>query len=139
MDVITVAMGVTSFILLVVLYLWMALALSALFRKAGEEGWKGWVPVLNQAVLLQLGGFSPWLILLILIPGLGALAVYVLLVMAAHRINRSFGYGAGMTVLAALLMLIWASVLGFGAARWIGEPPAHVRRSNEPAAPAAPP
>ncbi len=139
MDVITIAMGVTSFILFVVLYLWMALALSALFRKAGEEGWKGWVPVLNQAVLLQLGGFSPWLILLILVPGLGGLAVYVLLVMAAHRINRSFGYGAGMTVLAALLMLIWASVLGFGSARWIGEPPAHVRRSSEPAAPAAPP
>src|SRR3546814_21092613 len=121
-ETITIALGATSFVLIVVLYVWMALALSALFRKAGEEGWKGWVPLFNQAVLLQLGGFPPWLILLLLIPGLGGLAVYVLFVMAAHRINRSFGYGTGMTVLAALLGLIWASILGFGSARCIGEP-----------------
>lgn len=138
-ETITIALGATSFVLIVVLYVWAALALSALFRKAGEEGWKGWVPVLNQAVLLQLGGFSPWLILLILIPGLGGLAVFVLYVMAAHRINRSFGYGTGMTVLAALLGLIWASILGFGSARWIAEPAAGPMRSSEPVSPPAPP
>jgi hypothetical protein len=138
-EAVTIALVLTTIVLSIILYLWMALALSALFRKAGEEGWKGWVPFLNHAVILRLGGFSPWLILLILIPVLGQLAVWVLLVMAAHRINRSFGYGAGMTVLAALLFLIWASVLGFGSARWIGEPAPGPARTPAPSAPPAPP
>lgn len=132
------ALGLSSLALLVVLYVWMALALSALFRKAGEEGWKGWVPYLNSAVLLRLGGFSPWLILLILIPGLGAVVVYVLYVVAAHRINAAFGYGGGMTVLAALVPVVWASVLGFGTAQWISAPAPGPLRSSEPAARPAP-
>ena len=52
-------------------------ALSAVFRKSGEEAWKAWVPVLNPIVLLQLGGLSGWLILLGLVPFLGLLALWV--------------------------------------------------------------
>lgn len=104
----------------IVFYVWIALALSRLFRKCGIDGWKAWVPFLNVYELLQLGGFNGWLVLLVLIPGLGALAVAVLVVISAHRINHSFGFGAGMTVLAALLFPVWASVLGFGSARWLG-------------------
>ncbi|MFJ6651275.1 DUF5684 domain-containing protein [Microbacterium sp. NPDC091313] len=141
-DSIGVVLGLTSFLLFVVLYVWMALALAALFRKAGEQGWKGWVPVLNIATVLQLGGFSPWLVLLALIPFAGQTILFVLYVISAHRINRDFGYGTGMTVLAALLGLIWASVLGFGSARWIGAGaapapgPARIGRPESPAAPA---
>jgi hypothetical protein len=118
------AAGPTTVLLFVVLwvllYVWIALALSALFRKCGEESWKGWVPVYNQIVVLQLGAISGWFYLLILIPVVGPVAVYVLLIVAAHRINLSFGYGTGMTVLAALLYPVWATVLGFGSARWVG-------------------
>lgn len=140
-DSIGVALGLTSFVLSVVLYVWLALALSALFRKAGEQGWKGWVPVLNIATVLQLGGFSPWLVLVGLIPLAGQTILLVLWIIAAHRINRDFGYGAGMTVLAALLGLIWASVLGFGSARWIGAgaaPAPGPARTGRPDAPPAP-
>jgi len=101
-------------------YVWIALALAAVFRKSGEEGWQAWVPVLNIVVLLRLGGISPWLLLLVLFPILGLFAVWVLQIIACHRIGRAFGYGAGMTVLAVLLFPIWASVLGFGSARWVG-------------------
>lgn len=104
----------------VALYVWTALALSAVFRKAGEEGWKAWVPVLNVVILLQLGGLSGWLVLLALIPVAGALALWVVQVIACYRINLAFGHGAGMTVLAALLFPVWATVLGFGSARWLG-------------------
>ena len=107
-------------VLVVLLYVWIALGLSALFRKCAEESWKGWVPIYNQIVVLQLGGISGWFYLLILIPVAGVVAVYVLLITAAHRINVAFGYGAGMTVLAAVLYPVWATVLGFGSARWVG-------------------
>ncbi|KAA9133909.1 DUF5684 domain-containing protein [Microbacterium caowuchunii] len=98
-------------------YAWTALALGAVFGKLGIAGWKAWVPVYNAVVVLGLGGLSGWLLLLMLIPVFGPIFVFVALVTAAHRIGTAFGCGAGMTVLAALLFPVWASVLGFGAAR----------------------
>ena len=75
-----------------------------MFRKSGEEAWKAWVPILNLVVLLRLGGLSGWLLLLGLVPGLGLIAVWVVVVIACHRIGAAFGFGPGMTVLAALLL-----------------------------------
>jgi hypothetical protein len=105
---------------LVVLYVWLAIGLAGVFRKSGEESWQAWVPILNLVVLLRLGGLSGWLLLLWLVPGLGFIAVWVVVVIACHRVNAAFGFGAGMTVLAALLLPVWASVIGFGTARWVG-------------------
>ncbi|WP_150953130.1 DUF5684 domain-containing protein [Microbacterium testaceum] len=116
-----VVLGATSFALVVVLYVWLALALAALFRKVGEASWKGWVPVLNVATVLKLGGFSPWLVLLNLVPLFGFIAFAVVFIVAVHRINTGFGVGAGLTVVGAILPVVWASILGFGSARWQGE------------------
>ncbi|MEL4402954.1 DUF5684 domain-containing protein, partial [Shewanella algae] len=91
------------------------------FAKAGEASWKGWVPVVNLATVLKLGGFSPWLVLIALIPLFGAIAYAVVSIVAIHRVNLAFGRGAGMTVLGAFLPVVWASILGFGRARWQGE------------------
>jgi hypothetical protein len=118
----------------VLLYVWFSLALSALFRKAGEEGWQGWVPYYNIAVLLRLGGFSPWFIFIGFVPIFGAIALYVMFVISCHRITRAFGFGAGMTVLAALVPVVWASILGFGSSRWIGASPAGPLRSGDASA-----
>ncbi len=104
----------------VALYVWTALALSAVFAKSGESAWKAWVPVVNLVAFLQLGGVSGWFVLFLLVPGLGALVLWVVMIMAAHRVNLSFGVSGSMTVLAALLFPVWATVLGFGSARWIG-------------------
>ena len=113
-----------------VFYAWLALGLAAVFRKSGEESWQAWVPVLNLVVLLRLGGLSGWLLLLALVPFLGPVAVWVVVVIACHRIGGAFGFGPGMTVLAALLLPVWASVIGFGTSRWVGaEASAGTRRS----------
>jgi hypothetical protein len=101
----------------ILVYVWGALALSRVYAKLGVESWKAWIPVYNVAVLFSLGGLSPWLLLLLLIPFFGQIFVYVAYITAAHRVNVMFGQGVGMTVLAALLFPVWASVLGFGSAR----------------------
>ena len=119
-DSTAIGLGMLTFLLIVVLYVWTALALSAVFRKSGEQPWKAWVPILNQVVLLQLGGFSGWLFLLVLVPFVGPVIVWALLIAACYRINVAFGHGVGMTVLAALVLPVWASILGFGPARWLG-------------------
>ncbi|MCR2793978.1 DUF5684 domain-containing protein [Microbacterium sp. zg.Y625] len=103
---------------IVAVYVWTALALSAVFGKIGQETWRAWVPIVNQVTLLMVAGMSGWLFLLVLIPGVGVVAFWVATVIAVHRINRAFGLGGGMTVLAAVLFPVWASVVGFGVARW---------------------
>ncbi|MFT4137117.1 DUF5684 domain-containing protein [Microbacterium sp.] len=107
----------------IVLYVWTALALAAVFRKLGEEPWRAWVPVLAPATVLAWGGFSPWLILLGLVPGVGSLVVLVLQTIAVHRLNPGFGHGAAMTALSVVAFPVWASVLGFGSSRWLGRRP----------------
>lgn len=102
-----------NLLIVVIGYLWISLALSAVFAKVGESKGSAWVPIWNLAVLLRLGGYSPWLIL---IPVVGL----VLLLIACHRIGLGFGYGSAMTLVAALWFPIWASVLGWGNAVWSG-------------------
>lgn len=126
------ALGLLSFVLLLGVYVWVALALSAMFRKMGEEAWRGWVPFLNIATVLKWGGFSPWFVLFALIPGLGQVAVAVLVIISAHRINPGFGYGGGMTVIAAFLFPVWATILGFGPAPWRGARPVQPRPTSPP-------
>lgn len=134
------AITVLSIVGVAVLYVWTALALAAVFRKSGEQSWKAWVPFLNQAVLLQLGGFSGLLVLLVLVPGLGVLIVWVLQTVACHRIGQAFGFEPGMTVLAAVLLPVWASIVGFGSARWVGrEEPVRTPAAAPPATPQTPP
>jgi hypothetical protein len=114
----TVALlALLSLVPALIIYVWTALALSRVFTKVGVDGWKAWVPVYNAVVFLGLGGLSGWLLLLWLIPIFGPIFVYVAAVTAAHRVGTSFGYGPGMTVLAALLFPVWASILGFGGAQ----------------------
>lgn len=106
----------TSLIYLVLVtvgYVWVSLALAAVFGKVGEARGQAWIPVWNLAVVLRLGGFAPWLILIPVVN-------LVLLLIACHRIGLAFGYGPAMTVVAALWFPIWASVLGWGNAVWSG-------------------
>ncbi len=135
----TAAIALLSIVGFAVLYVWTALALAAVLRKSGEQSWKAWVPFLNQAVLLQLGGMSGLLVLLYLIPGLGVLAVWVLQTVACHRIGQAFGFGPGLTVLAALVLPVWASIVGFGPERWVGREESSRETGALPARPDGPP
>lgn len=110
-------MTLLAVVLSLALYVWLALALGALFRKVGDEPWKGWVPVYNVATLFRHAGLNPWLALLVFVPVVGIVVCLV----AVHRVGRGFGYGAGMTVLAGLAPVVWATVIGFGPARWLSD------------------
>lgn len=122
-----------SLLLSAAVYVWIALALSAVFRKSGVESWKAWVPILNTVVLLQLAGLSGWWLLVILFPVLGAIVFVVVFAFAVYRVSAAFGFGVGMTVLGVLFFPIWASVIGWGSARWVGREvaPAPSRRPAE--------
>lgn len=92
------------------IYIWYAVALSKLFPKLGAEGWKGWVPILNEATILERGGISPWLVLLNLVPLANLVGLYFRIV-AVHRIGLHFGKGSGMVVLGVFLPPVWAMLV----------------------------
>lgn len=95
-------------------YVWYAFALSKLFPKLEQEAWKGWVPVLNEATILQIGGRPAWNVVFYFLPIVQLYGLY-LKVLATHSINKRFGRGAGFTVLAVLLPPVWATLLAWGA------------------------
>ncbi|WP_311246161.1 DUF5684 domain-containing protein [Microbacterium sp. WCS2018Hpa-23] len=122
----------------IAIYVWYAYALSRLFPRIDGEGWKGWVPILNEAEILARGGVPAWSVVFYFIPIVQLYGIY-LKVVATHRINQRFGRGAGMTVLAILLPPVWATVLAWGAPPYPeGERLAALqpgpRRTSQPAA-----
>lgn len=110
-----VIVGVLGALVGIATYVWYAFALSRLFPRIDGEGWKGWVPVLNEAEILARGGIPAWSVVFYFIPLVQFYGLYLKIV-ATHRINKRFGRGAGMTVLAVLLPPVWATVLAWGAA-----------------------
>ncbi|ERK68593.1 hypothetical protein N136_04567, partial [Leifsonia aquatica ATCC 14665] len=102
--------GLVGLIIGLAIFLWYAAALSRVFARRGVEPWRAWVPVLNEAEILRLGGRPAWTVVFFLIPVVCVYAI-VLRALAADRIGRTFGRGAGSTVLAVLLPPVWATVL----------------------------
>lgn len=92
------------------LFVWHAVALSRLFPRLGGEGWKGWVPVLNEAEILTRGGVPGWAVVFFFIPLVQFYGLY-LKVVAVHRLNVRFRHGKGLTVLGILLPPLWATLL----------------------------
>ncbi|MDM4761535.1 DUF5684 domain-containing protein [Galbitalea sp. SE-J8] len=108
--------GVVYLVLVVGVYVWLAIALGRMFGKLGVEQWRAWVPVLNTVELYRLGGYSAFWVITLFLP-IVQVAGLVVFYLSLHAITRRFGRGAGMTVLAILVLPVWASILGFGPAQ----------------------
>jgi hypothetical protein len=98
-----------------------AWSLGTVFKKAGVEAWKAWVPVYSSIIVFKMGDQNPlWLITLI-IPLVNIVAA-VFMIIAVHNINLKFGRGAGSTVLYVFLPFVWSLVVGLGPDRWRAQP-----------------
>ncbi len=81
-----------------------------IFSKAGEEGWKAIIPIYNTLILLKIVGREWWWLLLLLIPIVG----FVIWILVAVDLAKSFGRGTGFGLGLALVPFVWALILGFG-------------------------
>lgn len=103
-------------------YIWYAIALSKLFPRLGGEGWRGWVPILQEYEILQRGGLPGWQIVFAFVPVV-QLYYLVLKYQAAKRIGALLGHpGGGLALLAPIFPPLWATLV----------------QRDAPAAPAAP-
>jgi hypothetical protein len=98
-----------------------AWSLGTVFKKAGVEPWKAWVPIYSSIIVFKMGDQNPlWLIALV-IPFVNIVAA-VFMVIAVHNINLKFGRGAGSTVLYVFLPFVWSLIVGLGSDHWRAPP-----------------
>ena len=80
-----------SSIISLALWVLSIVALWKLFEKMGIEGWKSIIPIYNIVIVYKEVDLNPWLLLLLLVPCFGWIAVYVLSVIAYVRLAKKFG------------------------------------------------
>lgn len=135
--VLSFVVGVVALIVALGIFFWYAAALSRVFARRDVEPWRAWVPVLNEAEILRLGGRPAWTVVFFFIPVVCVYAV-VLRALAANRIGRTFGRGGGATALAIVLPPVWATVLASTRDPAAAEAPAPARAARPAHAASAP-
>lgn len=109
------------FLIFAVAYVVTSILLSAMFKKAGIDGWKAWVPILNNYTLLEMGGQKGWYVFLAFVPFVGSIIVLVFMIMAFIEINKRFRQSTGMLVLAILLSPVYYGIVGYSQTiQWYG-------------------
>ncbi len=137
-------MSILLFLLFLLLFaLPVALGLSKLFKKAGEAGWKGFVPIYNLVIMLRLIGRPAswawaicgnylftfvWSLLRgdvnsdlyrVIYISLSVLS-FVFLVRAFFTLSYSYGKDGVFTVWLVILPFVFFPVLGYGKSRYEG-------------------
>lgn len=122
----------------IILFLVSAVGFCKMFQKAGQAGWKAFIPIYNDFVRFKLAWntklFWPFLasgILVYFLPGSDYLITGLLTLACAVvnlvlslkldiRIAKSFGKTKGWGVLMLFFPFIISLILGFGKAEYIG-------------------
>jgi hypothetical protein len=93
-------------VFVVAVYVYTALALSTIAKKLGhDKPWLAWIPVVNIALVLQMGGFHWAWTFLVFIPILGWVPLAILSLVAMWRIYELRNY-PGWLALVSLLGFI---------------------------------
>jgi len=73
-------------------YVYRAYTLMSIARKLDEpDAWFAWIPILDLILLFKLGDKNPMYLLLLLIPGFGSLAIYIMQIIAYMNISEKLG------------------------------------------------
>jgi hypothetical protein len=118
-------------------YALSALFLSFIFKKAGVEKWKAWVPVYRMWVMYELGGQAGWWAIILLIPVVNIVAL-VFMYIAMYDIGLKLGKTGVFVLWAIFLPIVWYIWLAFDQSRW--DPAAGATTvGNAPAGTSVPP
>jgi len=110
-----------------------AIAYWKIFTKAGQPGWASLIPFYNVYIILKIVGREGWWLILYFIP----IVSFVIQIIVAIDLAKSFGKGAGFGIGLAFLPFIFGPILGFGDASYQG--PAAAAGGTGMAAPPPPP
>lgn len=91
-------------------YIFNSVCLQKMFEKLSvKDSWMAWVPIANAVKTFQVGDKNPWLLLLIFIPIVGAIAVVVIYIMALMNIAKKLGKATWLAIATIVPLLgLWA-------------------------------
>ena len=98
-------------------YVYCSLALMKIAKRLNyENAWYAWIPILNMVLLFKLGEQNPVLLLLLLIPGIGAVVVGILAVIALMKVCEKRGYdkALGLLSLVPIASYVLLGILAWG-------------------------
>ena len=101
-----------TLIVLIAAYIGLHFGLFKLFTKAGEEGWKAWVPLYSEAIWCKIIGRPMWWSALLWIPIVGFFVGAGMLIDMAKSFRR-FSFGASAASVA--VPFIYFPILGMDA------------------------
>jgi hypothetical protein len=93
-----------------------AVAAWQMYEKAGQPGWKCLIPIYNWYILLKIVGRPGWWLILFLIPFVN----FVVWIIVAIDLAKSYGKGTGFAIGLIFLSVIFILILGYGDARYVG-------------------
>lgn len=99
-------------------YVFSAIFLGLIFKKAGQPIWKAWVPLYNSWVLLELGKQKGAYILFILIPFVGPLIASIFVLIAQYHIGLKLGKTGAFVLWAIFLNPVWLVWLAIDDSKW---------------------
>lgn len=126
-----IAAIITLFILMAFVtltaYVFVAILLSRIFKKAGVKPWKAWVPIYSNWILLELGGQKGYWAIVALVPFVSIISI-VYMFIAMHRIGLHLGKRDEFVLFAIFLPLVWYAWLALDNSTW--KKPHHSRKKN---------
>jgi Family of unknown function (DUF5684) len=109
--------GGLIFLYVLVAYVIFVIPAWVVFTKAGQPGWAALIPIYSTYVVLKIVG-RPWwwLLLIFLIPLVGLIIWFVVML----DLSKSFGHEVGFALGLFFLSLIFWYILAFGSSRYLG-------------------
>lgn len=108
--------GLMQFLVGAGVYVWVSLALMAVFRKTGSQLWMAWIPVVREWELFKLAGMKPYWSIIIYAAGfvVGTVQAVVLIVSLGAAITGGLAgngsaVGAGVAGI-LLVVLMWVAL-----------------------------
>ncbi len=92
-----------------------------IFKKAGKHGYATVIPLYRDIVHLKICNFSPWVLLLLLIPIIGWLALMAIAIISRFELSKSFGHGFLFGLGLLIFPIIFRSVIAFSNNEYIGD------------------
>ncbi|HSW92185.1 MAG TPA: DUF5684 domain-containing protein [Candidatus Saccharimonadales bacterium] len=105
------------FITLVVTYVALALLLGRIFKKAGVESWKAWVPFYNNWILYELGDQKGYWAVVAIIP-VANIVSGIFMIIAMYKIGLKLGKEGVFVLWAIFVPLVWYVWLAFDDSKW---------------------
>lgn len=93
------------------------------FEKAGRPGWAAIIPFYSTWVLFEISGKPGWWVLIALIPYIGSLIMFVMLIIAMLELAKRFGKSPTFAIFGLIIFqVIGFLMLGFGDATYNEHP-----------------